>query len=67
MRQKPTIFIILSLLLFGVSNILAEPSRPETGSYIKDTERDGYGILTIHNNWTMDTVGVLTDWTMFYG
>jgi hypothetical protein len=23
--------------------------------------RDGYGILTIHNNWTMDTVAVLTD------
>ena len=61
MRQKPMVFIILYLLLFGVSNIQAEPNRPETGTYIKDTERDGYGILTIHNNWTMDTVGVLTD------
>ena len=61
MRQKLMVFIILYLLLFGVSNIQAEPNRPETGTYIKDTERDGYGILTIHNNWTMDTVGVLTD------
>lgn len=24
-------------------------------------ERDGYGLLHIHNNWTMDTVAVLTD------
>jgi hypothetical protein len=23
--------------------------------------RDGYGLLTIHNKWTMDTVAVLTD------
>jgi hypothetical protein len=61
MRQKLMVFIILYLLLFGVSNIQAEPNRPETGTYIKDTERNGYGILTIHNNWTMDTVGVLTE------
>jgi hypothetical protein len=24
-------------------------------------QRNGYGLLTIHNNWTMDTVAVLTD------
>ena len=57
MRQKLMTFIILSLLLFGVSIIQAETSRPETGTYIKDMDRDGYGLLTIHNNWTMDTGG----------
>ena len=24
-------------------------------------DRDGYGLLVIYNNWTMDTVAVLTD------
>ena len=28
---------------------------------IKNISRNGYGVLTIHNNWTMDTVAVLTD------
>jgi hypothetical protein len=36
-------------------------SRPETGTYIRDMHRDGYGLLVIYNNWTMDTVAVLTD------
>lgn len=36
-------------------------ARPETGSYIKDMDRSGYGVLIVHNNWTMDTVAVLTD------
>lgn len=35
--------------------------RPETGIYIKDMDRSGYGVLIVHNNWTMDTVAVLTD------
>jgi hypothetical protein len=40
----------------------SQPSiSPETGTMIKDVARNGYGVLTIHNNWTMDTVGVLTD------
>ena len=37
------------------------PVRPETGDLIKDVVRNGYGQLIIHNNWTMDTVAVLTD------
>jgi hypothetical protein len=37
------------------------PLRPETGTLIKDVARNGYGVLLIHNNWTMDTVAVLTD------
>jgi hypothetical protein len=35
--------------------------RPETGTYIKDIDRDGYGVLIIHNNWTMDTVAAIAD------
>ena len=41
---------------------IQQPSdRPETGTYIRDMHRDGYGLLVIYNNWTMDTVAVLTD------
>jgi len=36
-------------------------TRPETGTYIRDIDRDGYGVLIIHNNWTMDTVAVVAD------
>jgi len=39
----------------------AQTARPETGTYIRDMRRDGYGLLVIYNNWTMDTVAVLTD------
>ena len=51
-------FIIFILCTLSVS----QPSdRPETGTYIRDMHRDGYGLLVIYNNWTMDTVAVLTD------
>jgi hypothetical protein len=49
-------FIILS------TTALSQPiDRPETGTYFRDMQRDGYGLLHIHNNWTMDTVAVLAD------
>jgi hypothetical protein len=49
-------FLILS------SAALSQPAaRPETGQYIRDVDRNGYGQLIIHNDWTMDTVAVLTD------
>ncbi len=52
------VFTILILCSLSAS----EPSeRPETGTYIRDMDRDGYGILAIYNNWTQDTVAVLTD------
>ena len=61
MRQK-TMCIIILILLFGVSITQALPSdRPETGTYIRDMNRNGDGLLVIYNNWTMDTVAVLTD------
>lgn len=61
MRQK-TMCIIIIILLFGVSSTQARPAdRPETGTYIRDMNRDGDGLLVIYNNWTMDTVAVLTD------
>ena len=61
MRQK-TMCLIILILLFGVSSTQAKPAdRPETGTYIRDMHRDGYGLLVIYNNWTMDTVAVLTD------
>jgi hypothetical protein len=61
MRQK-TMCIIILILLFGVSSTQALPvERPETGTFIRDMHRDGDGLLVIYNNWTMDTVAVLTD------
>ncbi len=62
MRQKLIWLAVLVVFLSGVSDIKAQSAaRPETGTYIKDMQRDGYGLLAIHNNWTMDTVAVLAD------
>jgi hypothetical protein len=56
------LIVIMVAALLLCSAIQAQPAaRPETGTYIRDTDRSGYGLLTIHNNWTMDTVAVLTD------
>ena len=44
------IFILCSL------SVSQSASRSEKGTYIRDTQRDGWS-LTIHNNWTMDTDG----------
>jgi len=60
-RQKLPILVVLLLLLIGAFISQAQPNRPETGTYIKDMDRSGYGVLIVHNNWTMDTVAVLTD------
>ena len=55
--------ICIAFLLFLLcSTAISQPiARPETGTLIKDFARNGYGELIIHNNWTMDTVAVLTD------
>ncbi len=66
-KEKVALSLSFLLILFVVVLFLCSPGvsqsapRPETGTYIRDTQRDGYGLLTIHNNWTMDTVAVLTD------
>lgn len=53
---------IAFLLFLLCSTAISQPfDRPETGTLIKDVARSGYGELIIHNNWTMDTVAVLTD------
>ncbi|MDD2754207.1 MAG: hypothetical protein PHS80_01635, partial [Methanothrix sp.] len=60
MRQKAACLIIL--LFVGILITPAQSaSRPETGTIIRDTIRSGDGLLVIYNNWTMDTVAVLTD------
>ena len=55
------VIMIAALLLCSITYAAESPARPATGTFIKDTDRRGYGLLTIHNNWTMDTVAVLTD------
>ncbi len=55
------ILIIIAVLILCSGALSQVPARPETGTFIRDTDRSGYGLLTIHNNWTMDTVAVLTD------
>jgi hypothetical protein len=60
MRQTAACLIIV--LLVGVFIAPAQSAaRPETGTIIRDTIRSGDGLLVIYNNWTMDTVAVLTD------
>jgi len=51
----------LAVLLLCTLCICQSAERPETGTYIRDTTRNGYGLLVVYNNWTMDTVAVLTD------
>jgi hypothetical protein len=58
---RPMLFVILALLILCSMSASQPPFRPETGTLIKDFARNGYGELMIHNNWTMDTVAVLTD------
>lgn len=53
--------IVLLMILLASQNSVQAVDRPETGTYIRDTNRNGYGLLVIYNNWTMDTVAVLTD------
>ncbi|MDD1741710.1 MAG: hypothetical protein LUQ47_00090 [Methanotrichaceae archaeon] len=49
-------------MILVISSSLAQViDRPETGMVIKDEDRSGYGVLSIHNNWRMDTVAVLAD------
>ena len=57
------LMLVITLAIFLLcSTAFSVPSdRPETGTYIRDMHRDGYGLLVIYNNWTMDTVAVLTD------
>jgi len=60
MRQKAACLIIL--LFVGILIAPAQSAaRPETGTIIRDMIRSGDGLLVIYNNWTMDTVAVLTD------
>lgn len=58
---RPLLAIAFASLILCSISIAQSSIRPETGTMIKDVARNGYGVLTIHNNWTMDTVGVLTD------
>ena len=58
---RPILFIALALFILCSTSISQPSFRPETGTLIKDFARNGYGELMIHNNWTMDTVAVLTD------
>ena len=53
--------ITLTIFILCTASVAEPTTRPETGTYIRDMHRDGYGLLVIYNNWTMDTVAVLTD------
>lgn len=59
--RRLVLTITLAIFILCALSVSVPTDRPETGTYIRDTPRDGYGLLTIHNNWTMDTVAVLTD------
>jgi hypothetical protein len=54
------LFLVLVAVLSGAL-VQAQESRPETGTFVKDTLRNGYGELTIiNNNEKMDGLAVLT-------
>jgi len=58
---RPMLAITLVFLILCSLGLSQPSARSETGTYIKDMDRRGYGVLIVHNNWTMDTVAVLTD------
>jgi hypothetical protein len=58
---RPLLFLALAFFILSSSAFSQLPVRPDNGTLIKDVARNGYGVLIIHNNWTMDTVAVLTD------
>lgn len=59
---RPILCILFAVFILCSAASSLPSARPDTGTYIKDDlDHDGYGLLTIHNNWTMDTVAVLTD------
>lgn len=60
-RNISILLIIVAILIFSSSALSQPDARPQNGTLIKDITRNGYGELIIHNNWTMDTVAVLTD------
>jgi len=58
---RPLLSAALVILILCSLSVSQSAERPETGTYIRDTTRNGYGLLVVYNNWTMDTVAVLTD------
>ena len=61
MSRKLLSIALLVLLLSIIPCNAIDQNRPETGTYIKDMNRNGYGLLVIYNNWTMDAVAIITD------
>jgi len=61
LMHRKIIYLIILILLLVVLTQALPAARPETGTIIRDTIRNGDGLLVIYNNWTMDTVAVLTD------
>jgi hypothetical protein len=60
--QARLLMCIAFVIFLLCSTVISQPiARPQTGDLIKDVARNGYGELLIHNNWTMDTVAVLTN------
>jgi hypothetical protein len=58
---RPLLIITLAIFILCSAALSLPAARPETGHVIRDIDRSGYGQLVIHNDWTMDTVAVLTD------
>ena len=58
---RALLYAALAVLILCSLSASQSAERPETGTYIKDSTRNGYGLLVVYNNWTMDTVAVLTD------
>ena len=71
MRKRYTLSarFCVAVLLFvaSISATAQDYERPETGTFIKDSERNGYGVLVVENNnpvldnVTRDAVAMLTD------
>jgi len=59
--------VAVLICVASVSAIAQDYTRPETGTFVKDSERNGYGVLVVENNnlagdeVIQDAVAILTD------
>lgn len=53
--------LLVCIALIFMAPALAMAERPETGTYIKDMDRSGYGQLAMHNNESQDAIVVAAD------
>ena len=59
MQKKIEFLSVIAAMILCSASVLAQELRPETGTAIKESKKDGRGELDIINNGADDAVAVL--------